>query len=73
MRIIAPDRVIDTAFSIEDPVFCDRVKVGQLVGNLLANAVSHGDPEIPIRLTADTHTAIIFLSLSRTGVRRSTR
>ncbi|KRA83640.1 PAS domain-containing sensor histidine kinase [Altererythrobacter sp. Root672] len=67
MRTIAPDRVFDIALSIEDPVYCDRVKIGQLVGNLLSNAVTHGDPEAPIRLTADTLGDRLSISVANGG------
>jgi sigma-B regulation protein RsbU (phosphoserine phosphatase) len=42
MRAIAPDHRIDTRIEIEEPVYCDRPRIGQLASNLLANAVTHG-------------------------------
>jgi signal transduction histidine kinase len=39
---------------IKEPVDCDRTKIGQLFSNLLGNAITHGDPEEAVRVTAKT-------------------
>jgi signal transduction histidine kinase len=33
-------------------VYCDNARVGQLLSNLLANAITHGDARQPIRVDA---------------------
>lgn len=49
VRLIAPDRVIETDFlGIREPVNCDRQRLGQLAANLVSNAITHGAPDMPI-------------------------
>jgi signal transduction histidine kinase len=52
LRSAHPGRVIETAIDLPEPVPCDPRRIGQLVSNLLANALVHGAPDRPVRLTA---------------------
>jgi sigma-B regulation protein RsbU (phosphoserine phosphatase) len=52
VRAISPDREIITDFELREPVDCDRGRFGQLAANLISNAITHGDPTIPIRVEA---------------------
>jgi signal transduction histidine kinase len=54
LQLAWPAIVIETDLAIKEPVDCDRTKVGQLFSNLLGNAIMHGDPDEPIRVTAKT-------------------
>ncbi len=67
MRAIAPERAIEAEFTIGEPVNCDRPKLGQLLGNLLANAVTHGAPDLPIRVRGETTNTEFLLSVSNGG------
>ncbi|MET0219844.1 MAG: PAS domain-containing sensor histidine kinase [Tardiphaga sp.] len=49
-----PARIIQTDFAITEPVDCDRSRIGQLVSNVLGNALTHGAPDQPIRVGAST-------------------
>ena len=49
-----PDVVIEAALDVEEPVNCDRGKMGQLFSNLLGNAITYGDQGKPIRVSAKT-------------------
>src|SRR6202012_3646161 len=49
-----PDVVIDAALDIEEPVNCDRGKMGQLFSNLLGNAVTYGGRGTANRVSART-------------------
>jgi signal transduction histidine kinase len=62
-----PDRAIQTQLAITQPVSCDRRRVGQLVSNLLANALTYGASDMPIRLRAATAGGAFELSVSNTG------
>ena len=42
LRLGSPDREIVTTFAIDRPVDCDRTRIGQLLSNLLGNALTHG-------------------------------
>jgi sigma-B regulation protein RsbU (phosphoserine phosphatase) len=68
IRAIAPDRQILAAFSIEQPVDCDPGRIAQLASNLIANAVTHGAPGIPIEVEASTSDAAFVLSVANGGV-----
>jgi signal transduction histidine kinase len=55
LRIGATDRTIETDFALPDRVNCDPSRFGQMVSNLLANALTHGAPDEPVRIHAATH------------------
>jgi hypothetical protein len=48
MRTARPERTIDSEVTAMRPVLCDRARIGQLLSNLLANALTHGDPAAPV-------------------------
>jgi len=49
-----PDRRIDVELDIDYPFDCDHVRLGQLLSNLLGNAVTHGAEDEPILVEART-------------------
>jgi len=67
IRVTAPDRMIDTRMAIDEPVNCDRGRLGQLASNLLSNAVTHGDPRRPIRFEAISEPGLFTLSVANAG------
>lgn len=54
LRFVDPDREIRVDLSITETVACDTGRIGQLVSNLLGNAMVHGDPGEPVTLDATT-------------------
>lgn len=64
VRAVFPERAIETRFEIDEPVDCDRSRLGQLAANLLSNAITHGAADVPIRVEARTNEAD-FLSTLR--------
>jgi sigma-B regulation protein RsbU (phosphoserine phosphatase) len=68
VRAIAPSREILFEARIDEPVDCDRAKIGQLAANLISNAVTHGAPGIPIEVEAKTDNGVFTLSVSNGGV-----
>ncbi len=68
VRAIAPDREILADFAIDEPVYCDRAKIGQLAANLVSNAVTHGAPGIPIEVEARTEGGQFVLAVANGGV-----
>jgi signal transduction histidine kinase len=53
MRTSWPDRVIEVQFSLRKPIECDRHRIGQLLSNLLGNALTYGSTKDPIRVRGD--------------------
>jgi signal transduction histidine kinase len=62
-----PDVTIDAVIDVEEPVDCDRGKMGQLFSNLLGNAVTYGDPTQPIRVVARTIDGVFELAVTNYG------
>lgn len=49
-----PESIIKTQFALTRPVKADPVRIGQLLSNLLGNALTHGEPGGPVRVSATT-------------------
>lgn len=67
LRAVSPDHAVETHFDLAEPVLCDPGRIAQLVSNLLANALTHGDPGKPVRLDARIDGADFLLSISNGG------
>ena len=67
LRIGAPGRTIETDFALPDPVNCDPSRFGQMVSNLLANGLTHGAPEEPVRIHAATDGGELEVSVANGG------
>jgi signal transduction histidine kinase len=62
-----PDRAIESDFALRRPVSCDSARIAQLFSNLLANALTHGDPGRPVRVQARSDGAGFELSVANSG------
>jgi signal transduction histidine kinase len=62
-----PDVAIEAAIDIEEPVDCDRGKMGQLFSNLLGNAIAYGDQTRPVRVSARTIGGLFELAVTNYG------
>ena len=54
LRIAHPDREIDVAIEIGSAIEADRRRLGQLLSNLVSNALIHGSHTHPVRVRAAT-------------------
>ncbi|MBY2983759.1 PAS domain-containing sensor histidine kinase [Rhizobium leguminosarum] len=54
LRFSHLDRAIEVTIEFDGPINCDSGRIGQLVSNLLGNALTHGTPDEPVRLSAAT-------------------
>jgi signal transduction histidine kinase len=62
-----PDVAIEAEIDVEEPVNCDRSKMGQLFSNLLGNAIAYGDQGRSIRVSARTIDAVFELAVTNYG------
>jgi signal transduction histidine kinase len=54
MRGVWPDRQIDATFRLSHPTKVDHPRLAQLFSNLLGNALTHGAPDTPVIISAET-------------------
>jgi sigma-B regulation protein RsbU (phosphoserine phosphatase) len=62
-----PSRTITCEIDVPEPISFDPGRIGQLVSNLLANALTHGDPRSPVRLGAVTRDERLEVWVSNAG------
>jgi signal transduction histidine kinase len=67
LRIGAPGRTIETDFTLPEAVNCDPARIGQMVSNLLANGLTHGRPDEPVRIQAATTGGELEVSVANGG------
>lgn len=67
LRTASPGRIIETSIAITQPANCDRTRIGQLVSNLIGNALTHGAPDHPVRVGARTEGGVLEISVSNAG------
>jgi signal transduction histidine kinase len=67
MRAVWPDRTIQSSFALDEPIRADRARLAQLFSNLLSNALTHGKPTGPVRVTALARDGQFELSVANEG------
>lgn len=67
LRSISPDQVIVETYALDAPVRCDRMRIGQLLSNLLGNALTHGAKDKPVRVDAHAGHGELVISVSNGG------
>ena len=63
----SPDRLIEIHIADLAPVNCDAGRIGQMISNLLGNAISHGAPDTPIIVRASTTNKMLEISIANGG------
>lgn len=67
LRISWPDRAISIDYDLRHPVDCDVSRIAQLFSNLLANALTHGAPDQPVRVSAKSGEGAFELFVANGG------
>jgi signal transduction histidine kinase len=66
-RAAWPGRSVLSEFALDRPVNCDGARIAQLFSNLLANALTHGDPASPVWVRARSGEDGFELSVANLG------
>jgi signal transduction histidine kinase len=67
LRIAWPDRQILMDVDLSEPVRADTARIAQLFSNLLANALTHGAPDRPVRVRVANEGGQLTLSVANAG------
>ncbi len=67
IRLAYPERRIETAFALAGSFNADHGRLGQLLSNLLGNAITHGAEDRPIRVEAFQDEGSLRLSVVNSG------
>lgn len=67
LRAVHPRRAFDIDIAIDRPVACDHQRIMQLVSNLVGNALTHGDPERPVRVAAGIEGNTLRIEVANSG------
>jgi signal transduction histidine kinase len=62
-----PDRRVEFEATLTAPVSCDAGRIGQLFSNLVSNALTHGAPNTPVRVSATTDSGSFELEVNNQG------
>ncbi|KAA0974968.1 GAF domain-containing sensor histidine kinase [Pseudomonas sp. ANT_H12B] len=65
---VHPQRTIQSSIGDLHGIHCDRERVAQLLSNLVANAVAHGDPDGSVDISAQINEGQFVLSVKNQGV-----
>lgn len=67
LRSVTPGRTIEGHYALDEPIDCDRARIGQMLSNLVGNAVTHGAASQPIVVSATTEAGFLEISVSNGG------
>ena len=67
LRSIHPEREVAVDIDLQEPVACDRQRIGQLLSNLLGNAFVYGTENTPIHVRARAEDGELELSVYNAG------
>jgi signal transduction histidine kinase len=67
LRTANPGRIVIEKIAVAGRIYCDRGRVQQLLSNLLANALTHGAPDQPVRVEVSVDAGELVLAVSNAG------
>lgn len=75
LTAVHPEQPVDLQLQLNAPVTCDASRIAQLFSNLLSNALTHGAPGQPVRVTArsDSEHFTLVVANKGTPISASTR
>ncbi|MFC5550134.1 sensor histidine kinase [Massilia aerilata] len=69
LRGVHPERTINAQLQPIALLLCDRGRMSQMLSNLLNNALVHGDPALPVEVTASEANDVFQLTVTNAGPR----
>ncbi len=67
LRSAFPDRIVTTRYGFGVPVTVDIDRIGQMISNLVGNALRHGDPRAPVTVEAHSTDELLLISVANSG------
>jgi phosphoserine phosphatase RsbU/P len=67
LRAANPDRTIEEHYDLTRSVNCDRARMGQMLSNMVGNALLHGASDRPVRVEAATTSEMFELAVANEG------
>lgn len=67
IRVVSPDRTFVLNLDIKEPIDCDHNRIGQLLSNLLGNAITHGAEDQPVYIEGRTRDGEFSLAVANAG------
>jgi signal transduction histidine kinase len=67
LRVVHPRALIQETLDIPTGLYCDSNRLGQLLSNLVGNAVTHGAKETPIQVRINAIDQNLVLSVHNSG------
>lgn len=67
VRMAAPECEVLVEIDLKHPISCDPDRIGQAVSNLVSNAITHGTPGTPVRISAGSQPDLTFVEVENEG------
>jgi sigma-B regulation protein RsbU (phosphoserine phosphatase) len=67
LKVAFPDRLVLVDFKVETEINCDPARISQLLSNLVANALTHGSTDEPVKVRAKIAHQDFELSVANGG------
>ncbi len=62
-----PTRIVESRYAFGAPVSVDANRIAQMVSNLVGNALTHGNPDTPVTLSAHSTDEALIISVGNRG------
>ena len=67
LAIAFPNRKVYTELNVPEMILCDENRISQMLSNLLANALTHGDVDQPVKVIAELTGSEFMLAVKNGG------